>query len=484
METANHVECICQKWKLHINGIDRLRKKVMTGASTEKQSHRRPKEYLKIFGPAFLLTLIGFIVAYQFVQPAPPKHVTIGTGSKTGAYYPFGLRYSEILARDGITLEVLSTAGSIENIKLLEADEGGVQVAFAQGGVGDPKAHPDLTTLGSLYFEPLWVFYRSDQKINDLFDLKNKRVAIGKEGSGTRVIALQLMAENGITEEGAALLPIGGQQAADALLNREIDVAFFVVSPRSSIIRRLMTHEDIELMSFERAEAYTRIHRFLSSVTLPEGVIDFKTNIPDHDIILLAPTTNLVIRKDLHPALIDLFLQAAGEIHGQGGVFEEIDQFPSQKYLDFPLHKEARRFFKSGPPFLQRYLPFWAATLIDRLKVMLIPLITLLIPLMKIIPPSYRWRIRYRIFHWYRELIAIDQEVGRIDMKAQFGALLSELERIDKEVMQVNVPLSYAAELYSLRLHIAYVRDRIKKRKEIFQEASTEHSQEAGTAAV
>jgi uncharacterized protein len=256
-----------------------------------------------------------------------------------------------------------------------------------------------------------------------------------------------------------------------------------VVSPRSSIIQLLMTHEGIELMSFERAEAYTRIHRFLSSVTLPEGVIDLKSNIPDHDIILLASTTNLVIRKDLHPALIDLFLQAAGEIHGKGGIFETTDQFPSQKYLDFPLHKEARRFFKSGPPFLQRYLPFWAASLIDRLKVMLIPLITLLIPLFKIIPPSYRWRVRYRIFHWYRGLIAIDQEVGQIDTEKQYDALLSELKRIDKEVMQTNVPLSYAAELYSLRLHIAYVRDRIKNRKEIFQKASAEHSKEAGTAA-
>jgi len=467
----------------HVTAIDGLKEKVMARASVEKRSHRRPKEYLKIFGPAFLLTLIGFIVAYQFVQPAPPKHISMGTGSKTGAYYPFGLQYSEILARDGITLKVLSTAGSIENLKLLESDQEGVQVAFAQGGVGNPKNHPDLTCLGSLYFEPLWVFYRSDQKINDLIDLKNKRIAIGKEGSGTRYIAYQLMVENGITEEGTTLLPIGGKQAADALLNREIDVAFFVVSPRSSIIRRLMTHEGIELMSFERAEAYTRIYRFLSSVTLPEGVIDLKSNIPDHDITLLASTTNLVIRKDLHPALIDLFLQAAGEIHGQGGVFETTDQFPSQKYLDFPLHKEARRFFKSGPPFLQRYLPFWAATLIDRLKVMLIPLITLLIPLFKIIPPSYRWRVRYRIFHWYRELIVIDQEVGQIDTEKQYDALLSELKRIDKEVMQTNVPLSYAAELYSLRLHIAYVKDRIKNRKEIFQKASAEHSKEAGTAA-
>jgi hypothetical protein len=214
-------------------------------------------------------------------------------------------------------------------------------------------------------------------------------------------------------------------------------------------------------MSFDRAEAYTRIHRFLSSVKLPEGVIDFDLDIPSEDIILLAPAAILVARRDIHPALVDLLLQAASEIHSQGGLFEEINQFPSPKYVDFPLQKDAVRFFKHGPPFLQRYLPFWAATLIDRLKIMLLPLVTLLIPLLKIVPPGYRWRVRRKIFHWYRELQAIDLDVNENDPIAKMDGHLAELRRIDEEVKQVTVPLSYAAELYALRVHIDHVHGRI-----------------------
>jgi hypothetical protein len=214
-------------------------------------------------------------------------------------------------------------------------------------------------------------------------------------------------------------------------------------------------------MSFQRAEAYTRMHRFLSSVELPEGVIDFDLNIPSEDIILLAPAAILVARKEIHPALVDLLLQAASEVHSHGGLFEEINQFPSPKYVDFPLQKDAVRFFKHGPPFLQRYLPFWAATLIDRLKIMLLPLVTLLIPLLKIVPPGYRWRVRRKIFHWYRELQAIDLDVNENDPIGKMDGHLAELRRIDEEVKQVTVPLSYAAELYALRIHIDHVYGRI-----------------------
>jgi hypothetical protein len=196
-------------------------------------------------------------------------------------------------------------------------------------------------------------------------------------------------------------------------------------------------------------------------VVLPEGVIDFDLNIPSEDIILLAPAATLVARDDIHPSLVDLLLQAASEVHRSGGLFEALNQFPSQKYVDFPLNKDAVRFFKHGPPFLQRYLPFWAATLIDRLKIMLLPLLTLLIPLMKIVPPSYRWRVRRKIFHWYRELQAVDLEVNENDPLEKLNTYLTELRKIDEEVKQVTVPLSYAAELFALRIHIAHVQRRI-----------------------
>lgn len=429
--------------------------------SLEKHLKKKSREFLKIFGPAIIITLIGFVVVYQFVDPAPPDHLSIGTGSQTGAYYPFGQQYRKILARDGISLEVRITAGSVENIRLLDSPEDGVDVAFVQGGIGNRKDSPNLTSLGSLYFEPLWVFYRTGISLKRLSDLHQKRIAIGPEGSGTRAVALQLLADNAMSPENTSIFPTSGIEAVTALKQGDIDVAFFVASALSSVVQTLLKTNGISLMSFDRAEAYTRIHRFLSSVVLPEGVTDFDLNIPSEDTILLAPAANLVARDDIHPALVDLLLQAASEVHSSGGLFEEPNQFPSQKYVDFPLHKDALRFYKHGPPFLQRYLPFWAATLIDRLKIMLLPLLTLLIPLIKIVPPGYRWRVRHKIFHWYKELQAVDLLVSEKDPLEKLNTYLTELNKIDEEVKYVTVPLSYAAELYALRIHIAHVQRRI-----------------------
>ncbi len=428
---------------------------------TEKDPNRNSKGAIKILVPTFLLVLLGFVIAYQFVEPAPPKHISIGTGSETGAYYLYGQRYRDILAQYGVTLEVRSTAGSVENIRLLETEENGVDVAFVQGGIGEPKDSEKISSLASLYFEPLWVFYRNGIQIRQLSDLKDLRVAVGKEGSGTRPVALTLLANNGIKEDAATILPLDGEEAAEALMHAEIDAAFFVISPQSPTIRHLIEDKNISLLSFERAEAYAQIHRYLSKLKLPQGILDFGLNIPPRDIMLLGATANLVACKDLHPALIDLLLQAAEEVHGRGGLFEEVGEFPSRKYLTFPLHKEANRHFKSGPKFLQRFLPFWAATLIDRTKVMLLPLFTLLIPLMKFVPPGYRWRVRYRIFQWYKELQKVDLAATEKDSPQQLDDYIDELHKIEKEVMQVTVPLSYAAELYMLRQHIKHVAERL-----------------------
>jgi hypothetical protein len=220
-----------------------------------------------------------------------------------------------------------------------------------------------------------------------------------------------------------------------------VDAAFFVASPKSSFVRSLLATEGLSLLSMERADAYTRVHRFLSKVTLPEGVVDFRENIPNKDVHLLAASATLVIREDFHPALVDLILQAASEVHGKGGIFESSYQFPSAQFVDFPIQKEALRYFKSGPPFLQKYLPFWAASLIDRLKVMLLPLLTLLIPLFKVVPPTYRWRVLSRITHWYREL-GSGPAVENKDPE-KLVEYLAELERIDREVA------SYGATSYA-----------------------------------
>lgn len=436
------------------------------GRSRERRAQRDSKDFWKIFGPALLVTLAGFVLAYQFVRPAPPRELVIATGGEAGAYYRFAERYREILAREGITLEVRSTAGSLENIGLLEAPEGGVEVAFMQGGTGGAAqaAQEDgLRSLASLYFEPLWIFTATPAPLTRLSELAGKRIAAGGKGSGTRAVVMQLLADNRLTAAPTEVLALGGMAAAEALLRGEIEAAFFVASPESSVVRKLLAEPSVSLMSLARAEAYTRRYRFLSGLTLPEGVIDFERNIPARDIAMLAPTATLVAREALHPALVVLLLQAAAEVHGGGGLFEKPGQFPTPSYLDFPLSDTARRYFKSGPPFLQRYLPFWAADLIDRLKILLLPLLTLLIPLFRIVPPAYRWRVRSRIYRWYRELQAVDDALDTLAGTEDIGRNLAELDRIENEVMRVTVPLAYADSLYHLRLHIDFVRGKLRR---------------------
>lgn len=420
-------------------------------------------EYIKVFGPAALLTIVGFIVAYQFVDPAPPNHIIIGTGSKEGAYYAFGKAYSEILARDKVILEVRSTAGSAENIKLLEAESGGVDVAFLQGGTGTLATSDELLSLGSLYFEPLWVFRRADISFSQASDLVGKRIAVGKEGSGTRILSMLLLELNGLTSSPTQIISVGGNDAADMLLKGRLDAACFVTAAHSPMVKLLLGSEKVHLLSFKRMKAYTTRYRYLSKVELPEGVIDFKDNIPPRDVSLIAPAAQLAARKDFHPALIDLLLQAAKEVHAAGGLFEEPGEFPSAKYVDFPLSKDARRFYASGPPFLRRYLPFWAANLVDRLKIMLLPLLALFFPLFKLMPPIYRWRIRSRVYRWYSELEAIDPEIQKGVTTAEVEKYLAELDRIEEKVSKVSVPYSYFEELYDLRLHIEMLRNKLRQ---------------------
>ena len=429
-------------------------------------NQRKPnnnKDNLRIFGPAILLILIGFILAYQFVQPAPPDSIRIATGQQEGAYYLFAKQYQERLKQEKIQLDVLNTAGSIENIQHLISGE--AQVAMVQGGTTSlTEAERGLRSLGSLYFEPIWVFHRKNRSVLHLTDLTGMRIAIGSEGSGTRALALQLLADNDITPSNTPLVTLSGQAAADALLAGDIESAFFVASPMSPVVRTLLDSDQIKLMSFERADAYTRTHRFLSSVVLPEGVIDMKRNLPAEKTVLLAASANLVVREDLHPALMDLLLQATQGVHNMGGWFEEKGQFPAPDYLVYPLSSEAERFYKYGPPFLQRYLPFWAATLVDRLKVMLLPFLALMIPLFKIMPPLYRWRMRSRIYRWYKEVLDIDHQL--FNAEADLQQAQSTLARIEHEVAHIDIPLSYAEELYDLRLHISLIQQKLDRLKQ------------------
>ena len=419
--------------------------------------------WLRVFAPAVIVVLVGFAIAFQFVAPAPPRDVVLATGSAGGAYTSYGKRYAEILARDGINVKLRNTSGSIENLNLLIDDSSHVDLAFVQGGLASAVNSESLVTLGSLFLEPLWIFHSDRISPKRLGDLKGLKISVGAEGSGTRKLVQDLLQINGVTPQNSTQLLLNSQAAATKLLSGEIDVVCIVANSTSKIVLDLLETPKIELLGLERAAAYAMRFKYLHVLTLPEGVVDLNKNIPPADRILVAPTAQLVARSDLHPALVALLLQAAEEIHDHGGPFEREGEFPSPKYLDFQLSDEAKRFYKNGPPFFQRYLPFWIANFLSRMKVMLVPLIALLFPFFKIMPAIYRWRMRARIYRWYTELEAIDEAMN--DGRETWDAALfrNRLDALEKKVLAISVPHSFSEEQYQLRLHIDLLRKKLRE---------------------
>jgi TRAP transporter TAXI family solute receptor len=413
-----------------------------------------------IVGGLFLLAGLAWF-ASRFVDPAPPKRIAISTASKTGGYFATGTRYASILKRSGITLEVMPSAGSVENIKRLLDDSAGVQVALLQGGTATTKEAPGVISLGRVYLEPLWVFYRGLDTLDRLSQIKGRRVIIGPEGSGTRKLALDLLKPNGITFENTSLLPLSGQEAIDSITQGSADVAFFTSSPNSPQIQTLVRTPDLRLMHFAQAEAYTRVFPYLSNIILPKGAMDLEKEIPSQDTALIAPVAALVVREDLHPALIGLLVEAAKEVHGPGGMFNRIGEFPKSADPEFEMSEDAMRFYKNGATFLQRHLPFWLATFIERMVVMIVPLATVLIPVIKGGPAIFRWRARRKILRWYARLKVLDQRLTTDASHEHRLAYTAEIQDIEQAVKKTAIPLSYADQYYSLRAAIDLVRQRI-----------------------
>ena len=404
----------------------------------------------------------------MFVEPPPPRSIVIASGGRNGAYYRFARRYAEELQKEGLSVEVRETAGSVENLRLLGEDGSGVTVAIVQGGLAGPEEARHIQALGSLYREPLWVFYRGQERLERLSQLAGRRIGVGPEGSGTHAIAMQLLAANGLIDSGSsgeksrAVLVEGDVAAAAAALAKgELDAAFFVAAFEADYIRGLLGDGRVSLLGFGQHEAYHRRFRFLAPVTMPAGLLDLGRNIPDRDVALLAPTAMLVVRHDLHPALASLLLTTATRIHGEGDELSNPGEFPSESYCDFPLSEGARRFYKFGPPVLQRLLPFWLASLVDRAKVMLIPIVMLMMPLLRAAPPLMRWRTRRKIYLWYSDLRDIDQSLIARPPGSGLDAELARLEGIEHQVARVDVPLSYMKEFYHLRLHLDLLRQRL-----------------------
>ena len=413
--------------------------------------------------PALLVVAAGFGIAAQYVKPAPPDRVVIATGAEDGAYFYYAGRYADYFDEYGIKLEVRATTGSVENFRLLAEEDSTVDIAFVQDGVATSEEGPYLESLGAMYFEPVWVFYRASADLERLGDLQGLRLAIGPEGSGTRKLARQLLAANAVREPKNRGNDLAGDAAAKALREGRVDAAVMVASPHSKAVRSLLADSRVRLLSFAQAAAYTKHFPYLTAVTLPRGAIDLVNDIPPQDVQLVATTANLLVRDDLHPAIVKLMAAAAKQVHEEAGLFSARGAFPDVKDTEFPMNADAERYYRSGPPFLQRFLPFWAAIQVDRMIVFLVPLIALVLPLMRVAPALYQWRIRSRIYRNYGELKFLEAEVIQGNGHGRIADFLRRLDHIEDRVNQIRVPLAYQEHLYTLRGHIDLVRTRIAK---------------------
>lgn len=431
------------------------------GARLRELNARKFRELLLIVGPVALLVAAVVWVALRFVEPAPPKTLVMSTGGQSGGYYQAGLRYAAILKRHGITLDVRQSAGSLENVARLKDAGSGVSVALVQGGISNSKETPGLVSLGRMFVEPLWVFYRGAETIDRLHQLKGKTIAVAPEGSGTRHLTMALLAPNQVTAETATLLPISGKEAADALLDGRADAVFLALSPEAPIVQALLRSPEIKLMSFAQGDAYTRLFPFLQRIVLPQGAIDLVRNVPPQDVTLVAPVAALVAREGLHPALTGLLIEAAREVHGAGGLFHRVGEFPRALDPEFDVSDDAERYYKSGPSALKRNLPFWLATFIERMIVIAVPLAGALVPLFKIGPWLYRERVRRRLFYWYGRLKALEAGVAGDRERINVAEFRAEADKIEEAVSVLPIPITFADQHYTLRAAIDLVRQRL-----------------------
>ena len=416
-----------------------------------------------------LISLFTIFAVFWFFYSAPPHTLTITSGPEGSIFRRNAEKYAKILARSGVKLKVLPSQGSLENIKRLANPAFKVDIGFVQGGVAGELDIERLTSLGSVSYEPLMVFYRGARSLDVLSGLNGKRLAIGPEGSGTRSLALVLLAANGIEPGGATrLVDLDAEDAAKALLDNSVDAVFLMGDAASpQIMRKLMQTPGIRLFDFIQADGYTRRISYLNKLALPRGSIDFGKDIPSHDVSLIGPTVELIARTDLHPALSDLLLEAASEVHGGSGLFKRQGEFPAPLEHELHISADAVRYYKSGKIFLYRYLPFRLASLMNRVLVVAVPMAVVLLPGLRIIPALYRWRIKLRIYRWYRALLMLERDLITRLAREEREELFGRLDHIEEEVNKMKMPASFADQFYVLREHIDFVRDRLIKSTEL-----------------
>jgi TRAP-type uncharacterized transport system substrate-binding protein len=420
------------------------------------------RDLLAIVVPVLLVAALVAWLTFKFIGPAPPNSIVMLAGPKESSYYSTAERYAKIIARSDVKVQIVETGGAQDNLRRLADRKARADVGFVLGGVAEGIETGGLMSLGSVFVQPILVFYRGKETVDRLSQLEGKRIAIGPEGSGTRALAIQILAANGMEKGPTRLLGLDGDDAVEALKQDNIDAAFLMGElVRGQVMRDLLKVPGIRLMNFRQADGYLRRLKFLSRLTLPEGAFDLGQDLPPSDVELVGPTVELIAHDNLHPALSDLLISAAREIHGPAGMYRKAGEFPAPLARDFPISEDAQRFYRSGTPFLYKKLPFWLASVVDRLLVVVVPLAVILIPITRVVPPVYRWRVRSRIYRWYGALMAIEREILANPTAERKQEMLKLLDDIRESLNDLHTPLAFADQLFVLREHISGVRSRL-----------------------
>jgi len=417
-------------------------------------------QLFKAFATAVgVVGIVSLILIYFF--PAPPSKVTMATAFKGSSFEYYGRQYREIFARSNVDLELLPTSGAAENMKLLQDPRSGVDFSLMVSGVSDGKHAPGLLSLGTVYNNPYWIFYSSNEPFDRLSQLMGKRIAIGPEGSGTRSSAVQILGKGGVNSETATFLPFAGTAAVEAINDGKVDAIWILGAPDATAVKSLLQNPKVRIMSFPTAEAFTRIFPDLARMVLPQGVIDIYRNIPPNDVQLIGSTTRVLVRGDLHPEIVQLLLQTMVEVHGGSNIFQRVGEFPIGTDVEYPVAPAAIDFYKNGPSFMQRHLPLWLSVHAQRAIAVLVTAVALGLPMFRFLPTAYNWLTRRRLFHWYAQLKALEASFNDSLTDKHLAEKQAEIERIEEAVSHISFPLTFSDQLYQLRSHIDIVRRKI-----------------------
>lgn len=420
-----------------------------------------PREAFKAALPYLAALLIVALAGYWLIDPAPPNRIIASISKQDGNYQAFAHLYGVLLEEQGVTLEIRESDGPLQSLGELRNQDAGVDITFIPGGVSALETTAGLVSLGSLYYEPLWIFYKGPHRVMHMPALKGKRIAVGPPGSSSHILALMLLDAAGVTAANSRLLELGDEDAAAALRSGAVDVIFLSGVPTAPLITQVAALPGVVLADLADAEAYARQYPFLHHLLLPESTLSLEANIPPQAVHLLAPTVTLVARESMHPALVYLVLKVISRVHGGPGILQRAGDFPSDKNPDFEMSSQATHFHASGPPFLDRYLPFWAATFVSRVLIILLPLVALAIPLSRLIPAVYVWLIKSRIYKLYGELRFLEMQLRTTRQPPDTARFRGEIDAIENKVNNLRLPVAFSSHLYELRSHIGLVRAKL-----------------------